>query len=63
MTGYFSFQRMITTAIVKVVYILGFLVLTTGGVALIVWAGLQLNDAASTVSLGGVMSQLAPVHL
>ncbi len=45
MTGYFSFQRMITPAIVKVIYLLGFLVLTTGGVALTVWAGLQLDDA------------------
>ena len=52
MTGYFSFQRLITPAIVKIIYVLGFLVLTTGGVALTVWAGLGLNDANIDRQLG-----------
>ena len=50
--GYFSFERMITTAFVKVVYFLGFLALTAGGVALAVWAGMQLNDATISRELG-----------
>jgi Domain of unknown function (DUF4282) len=45
MGAYFSFERMITTSFVKVVYFLGFLAITAGGVALAVWAGMQLNDA------------------
>jgi len=45
MGAYFSFERMITTSFVKVVYFLGFLVLTAAGIGLMVWAGLQLNDA------------------
>src|SRR5262245_39089300 len=36
---------MITTTFVKVVYFLGFVALTAAGVALAVWAGIQLNDA------------------
>ena len=50
--GYFSFERMITPAFVKVVYFLGFLALTAGGVALAVWAGMQLNDATISRELG-----------
>lgn len=50
--GYFSFDRMITPAFVKVVYFLGFIGLTAGGVALAVWAGMQLNDATIARSLG-----------
>jgi Domain of unknown function (DUF4282) len=45
MGAYFSFERMITTSFVKVLYFLGFLALTAAGVGLMVWAGLQLNDA------------------
>ena len=52
MGAYFSFERMITTTFVKVVYFLGFLLLTAGGVALIVWAGLQLNEATIDRVLG-----------
>ena len=50
--GYFSFERMITPAFVKVIYFLGFLALTGGGVALAVWAGMQLNDATISRELG-----------
>jgi len=52
MGAYFSFERMITTTFVKVVYFLGFLVITAGGVALAVWAGMQLNDARIDRVLG-----------
>ena len=50
--GYFSFDRMITPAFVKVLYFLGFLALTAAGVGLAVWAGMQLNDATISRSLG-----------
>lgn len=52
MGAYFSFERMITTSFVKVVYFLGFLALTAAGVGLMVWAGLQLNDATIDRQLG-----------
>ena len=52
MTGYFSFQRLITTSIVKVIYALGFFALSIGSIALIVWAGLRLNDANIDRQLG-----------
>ena len=52
MGAYFSFERMITTSFVKVIYFLGFLAITAGGVALAVWAGMQLNDARIDRMLG-----------
>ena len=52
MSAYFSFERMITASFVKVVYFLGFLILTAGGIGLMVWAGLQLNDATIDRTLG-----------
>lgn len=52
MGAYFSFERMITTTFVKVVYFLGFVAITAAGVALAVWAGMQLNDATIGRSLG-----------
>ena len=52
MSAYFSFERMITPSFVKVVYFLGFVVLTAGGIGLMVWAGLQLNDATIDRNLG-----------
>lgn len=52
MSGYFSFQRLITISVVKGIYALGFLILTAGGVTLIVWAGLGLNDANISRELG-----------
>jgi hypothetical protein len=52
MGAYFSFERMITTGFVKVVYFLGFLAITAAGVALAVWAGMQLNDARIDRMLG-----------
>ena len=52
MGSYFSFERMITPGFVKVVYFLGFIALTAAGVALAVWAGMQLNDATIDRMLG-----------
>ena len=50
--GYFSFERMITTTFVKVLYFLGFIAITAAGVALALWAGLKLNDATIARDLG-----------
>src|SRR5687767_8766582 len=50
--GYFSFERMITTTFVKVLYFLGFIAITAAGVALAIWAGMKLNDAAIARDLG-----------
>ena len=52
MDGYFSFGRFITRSIVKALYFLGFLLLTFGGFALAVWAGLRLQDASISRQLG-----------
>jgi hypothetical protein len=52
MSGYFSFQKLITPTIVKAVYFLGFIILSTLSITLIVWAGLRLNDANITRQLG-----------
>ena len=50
--GYFSFERMITTTFVKELYFLGFIAITVAGIALAVWAGMKLNDAAIARDLG-----------
>lgn len=52
MTGYFSFERLITAAIVKALYFFGFLILTSTGLTLTVWAGLRLHDANISRQLG-----------
>lgn len=52
MGAYFSFERMITTTFVKVIYFLGFIAITAAGVALAVWSGMKLNDATIARSLG-----------
>jgi len=52
MGNYFSFERMITPAFVKFVYFIGFLAITAAGVGLAIWAGMQLNDATISRSLG-----------
>jgi hypothetical protein len=50
--GYFSFERMITTTFVKVLYFVGFVAITVAGVALAVWAGIKLNEATIARDLG-----------
>jgi hypothetical protein len=52
MGSYFSFNKMITENFVRALYFLGFLVLTIGGFALAIWAGLQLNEASIERQLG-----------
>ena len=52
MSGYFSFQRLISTSFVKIVYFLGFLILSSLSITLIVWAGLRLNNANISRELG-----------
>ena len=50
--GYFSFERMITTTFVKVLYFVGFVAITAAGVALAVWAGIKLSEASIARDLG-----------
>jgi hypothetical protein len=45
MAGYFSFQKMISTPLIKTVYFLGFIALTIAGIGLAVWAGMGLQSA------------------
>ena len=52
MAGYFSFNKMITTSFVKVIYFLGFIALTAAGLALTTWAGLGLYQANISRQLG-----------
>lgn len=50
--GYFSFERIITTTFVKVLYFVGFVAITAAGVALAVWAGIKLSEASIARNLG-----------
>lgn len=52
MAGYFSFQRLISTWFVQVMYFVGFLLISAAGIGLAVWAGLQLRDATISRELG-----------
>ncbi len=52
MNRYFSFQRMITASFVRGLYLLGFVVLTSGSIALIIWASLALDAARIDRALG-----------
>jgi len=52
MAGYFSFNKLITTQLVKAFYFLGFIVLTAGGIALAVWAGMRLQSGALPTRIG-----------
>jgi hypothetical protein len=52
MAGYFSFNKMITTSFVKVIYFVGFLALTAAGLALATWAGLGLYEANISRQIG-----------
>jgi hypothetical protein len=52
MNRFFSFQRMITASFVRGLYFLGFVVLTTGSIALIIWASLALDRARIDRALG-----------
>lgn len=52
MPGYFSFQKLITPHFVKVIYVLGFIALTAGGIVLAIWAGLGLRSATLPTRMG-----------
>lgn len=52
MPGYFSFQKLITPRFVKFIYAVGLLVMTAGGIALAVWAGMGLRSATLPTRMG-----------
>jgi hypothetical protein len=52
MAGYFSFNKMITTSFVKVIYLFGSVALTAAGLALTTWAGLGLYHANISSQIG-----------
>ena len=52
MREFFSFQRMITASFVRSFYFLGFVALTSGSIALIVWSELQLRQATIERTVG-----------
>ena len=52
MPGYFSFQKLITPRFVKFIYAVGLLVMTAGGIALAIWAGLGLRSATLPTRMG-----------
>ena len=52
MAGYFSFNKLVTTHLVRAFYFLGFIVLTAGGIALAVWAGMRLQSGALPTRIG-----------
>ncbi len=56
MAGYFSFNKLITTHLVKAFYFLGFIVLTAGGIALAVWAGMQLQSGGLPTESASITS-------
>ena len=52
MSAYFSFQKCITSPFVKVIYFLGFLALTAGGIGFAGWAAMRLYEASIPRALG-----------
>jgi hypothetical protein len=52
MPGYFSFQKLITPHFVKLIYVLGSIALTAGGIGLAVWAGMGLRSATLPTRMG-----------
>lgn len=52
MAGFFSFRRLITPSFIKAIYVIGFLLLTAGGIAFSAWAGWRLNEATISRELG-----------
>jgi hypothetical protein len=52
MPGYFSFQKLITPRFVKIIYVVGLLAMTAGGIGLAVWAGLGLRSATLPTQIG-----------
>ena len=52
MPGYFSFEKLITPRFVKVIYVVGLLAMTVGGIALAVWSGQGLRSATVPTRTG-----------
>jgi len=52
MPGYFSFQKLITPRFVKLIYVVGLLAMTAGGIGLAIWAGLGLRSATLPTRMG-----------
>ena len=52
MSGYFSFQKYITSYFVKVIYIIGFLAVTAAGIGLVIWSATRLQAGSLPTRLG-----------
>ena len=52
MSGYFSFQKLITPRFVKFIYAIGLVAITAGGIGLAIWAGLGLRSATLPSRMG-----------
>ena len=52
MSGYFSFQKYVTSYFVKVIYFIGFLAFTAGGLGLAIWSAKRLQAGSLPTRLG-----------
>jgi hypothetical protein len=52
MSGYFSFQKLITPRFVKFIYVVGLMAVTAGGIGLAIGAGLGLRSATLPTRMG-----------
>ncbi len=52
MSGYFSFQKYVTSYFVKVIYFIGFLAFTTAGLGLAIWSARRLQTGSFPARLG-----------
>ena len=52
MSGYFSFQKYVTSYFVKVIYFIGFLAFTAAGLGLAIWSARRLQAGSLPTRLG-----------
>ena len=52
MSGYFSFQKYVTGYFVKLIYFVGFLAFTAGGLGLAIWSARRLQAGSLPTQLG-----------
>lgn len=52
MSGYFSFQKYVTSYFVKVIYFIGFLAFTAAGPGLAIWSAWRLQAGSLPTRLG-----------
>ena len=52
MSDYFSFQKYVTSYFVKVIYFIGFLAFTAGGLGLAIWSAKRLQAGSLPTRLG-----------